>query len=509
MRNAFLGGLLAALATAASGESAQNRWTPDIPKTWDEAALATLELPLPGASFAIRHLPADYYYRIPVRKVYRDYPIYRPDREPPGYWEWLQQQEPQVIEFDPSKLVTKADWVRAGESVFDEVTYIAAAGELAGVRSPDWWKATGARTDRDGVFPYGRYVIREKGKVELGTGACRDCHTKVMPDGTVVKGAQGDFPLGYAIAWEVGWALSQAKDRQQFHERWLRGERAEFGAPWLGAADPWERMKGRSLDEMRAAYRAMPPGVVARTRASVEHPTRTPDLFELEAIRFLDASGLVQHRGPGDVMRYAALNMGADYATDFGGFVPALAPGEAPPDPSNLERYSDERLYALALYLYSLEAPPNPNKPGALSARGEKVFRRAGCGDCHTPPLYTNNKLVPAKGYAVAASEAARWPVMTDRTIDTDPGLTLGTRRGTGYYKVPSLKHLWMRSAFGHSGAVATLEDWLDPRRVRRDYVPTGFRPYGQGAGGVPGHEYELRLSADERRALLAFLKTL
>ena len=57
--------------------------------------------------------------------------------------------------------------------------------------------------------------------------------------------------------------------------------------------------------------------------------------------------------------------------------------------------------------------------------------------------------------------------------------LTLKTRRGTGYYKVPSLKGVWYRGPFEHSGSVATLEDWFDPRRLRDDYLPTGFKGYG------------------------------
>ena len=47
--------------------------------------------------------------------------------------------------------------------------------------------------------------------------------------------------------------------------------------------------------------------------------------------------------------------------------------------------------------------------------------------------------------------------------------------RGTGYYKVPSLKGVWYRGPLEHNGSVATLEDWFDPGRLRGDYLPTGF----------------------------------
>ena len=91
----------------------------------------------------------------------------------------------------------------------------------------------------------------------------------------------------------------------------------------------------------------------------------------------------------------------------------------------------------------------------------------------------------------------------------TDPNLTLKTRRGTDYYKVPSLKGVWYRSMFGHSGWCATLESWFDPRRVRDDYVPTGYKPYGAKTHTVKGHPFGLDLSLEEKKALIVFLKTL
>jgi hypothetical protein len=56
---------------------------------------------------------------------------------------------------------------------------------------------------------------------------------------------------------------------------------------------------------------------------------------------------------------------------------------------------------------------------------------------------------------------------------------------------------------------VATLEDWFDPRRLRDDYVPTGFKGYGVATRAVKGHEYGLNLSVTDKAALIAFLKTL
>ena len=94
-------------------------------------------------------------------------------------------------------------------------------------------------------------------------------------------------------------------------------------------------------------------------------------------------------------------------------------------------------------------------------------------------------------------------------TVGTDAGLALKTRRGTGYYKVPSLKGVWYRGMFPHDGSCATLEDWFDPRRLRDDYVPTGFKGSGIKTRAVKGHVFGLGLSTEDKHALIVFLKTL
>jgi len=59
-----------------------------------------------------------------------------------------------------------------------------------------------------------------------------------------------------------------------------------------------------------------------------------------------------------------------------------------------------------------------------------------------------------------------------------DPGLALETRKGTGYYKVPSLIGVWHRRVVEHSGSV-TLDDWFDLKRLRDDYVFSGWKRPG------------------------------
>jgi cytochrome c peroxidase len=88
--------------------------------------------------------------------------------------------------------------------------------------------------------------------------------------------------------------------------------------------------------------------------------------------------------------------------------------------------------------------------------------------------LYTNNKLTIAQGFKLPDNHPLRADIMPI-PVGTDPSLALKTRKGTGLYKVPSLKGVWYRGLYGHDGAVASLEDWFDSARLREDYVPTGF----------------------------------
>jgi hypothetical protein len=233
-----------------------------------------------------------------------------------------------------------------------------------------------------------------------------------------------------------------------------------------------------------------------------------PALIGVKDVRYLDATGLVQHRSIGDLMRYAAFNQGGDDMTRYGDFVPWEMVGEKNAAPDTQERYSDEQLYALAVFLYSAKLPPNPNKFNSLAARGKKLFESEGCATCHTPPLYTNNKLTPVEGFTPPPDHLKKYDILP-MDVGTDPNLALKTRRGTGYYKVPSLKGLWARAPFEHMGSIATLEDWFDPRRTRDDYVPTAFVGYKVKSRAVKGHPFGLGLSVSDRKALVAFLKTL
>jgi hypothetical protein len=61
---------------------AQSPYHPEIPRTWDKEAMATLEVPHPDPRYSPVAVPAEYYYSVPVRPVYKAYPVYAPGKEP-------------------------------------------------------------------------------------------------------------------------------------------------------------------------------------------------------------------------------------------------------------------------------------------------------------------------------------------------------------------------------------------------------------------------------------------
>jgi len=459
--------------------------------------MAELQLPLVDAGASPKQVSSDYYYRIPVRTIYKSYPVYVTGKEPAGYFEWLKQQEPKS-DFDVRELKTEADWIRAGELVFNSPVSYENVVQVADVRDPRWSEKLAIPMTKDGTLPWFRYVVREKGKVELGALSCGMCHTRVMEDGTVIKGAQGNLPFERAAALTVNKVTLEGL---------LRFEVTSFGTPWV-KPDPLSEIRKMSLEQLAEMHSAIPPGVIGRNGTNPLFPPQIPDLIGIKDRKYLDHTGLQLHRSIGDLMRYAALNQGADNLASYSGFIPGTRDFRTLPDPSRLLRNSDEQLYALALFIYSLKPPPNPNRFDKLAARGQKVFEWEGCASCHTPPLYTNNALVPVEAFEVPENHRRKYDILWT-AIGTDPRLALQTRRGTGYYKVPSLKGLWYRGPFEHSGSLATLEDWFDARRLRDDYVPTGFKGATVNVRAIKGHPFGLGLSASDRKALIAFLTTL
>jgi mono/diheme cytochrome c family protein len=125
---------------------------------------------------------------------------------------------------------------------------------------------------------------------------------------------------------------------------------------------------------------------------------------------------------------------------------------------------------ALATWLRSLapSEPPSPSTPEEI--RGAALFD-ANCAGCHVPPAFSGP------------------PVPLD-VVGTDPRVGLSADRGTGGYRVPSLRGVAARGRLLHDASVPDLATLFDSSRVG-------------------GHRFGLALSEDDRAALLAYLTTL
>jgi hypothetical protein len=139
----------------------------------------------------------------------------------------------------------------------------------------------------------------------------------------------------------------------------------------------------------------------------------------------------------------------------------------------------------LAAYLWSLSAnlPPTDAPLTTEAAAGRSIFA-AHCERCHGGPGLTG-------------------PPRDIRAIGTDPAAGLSADRGTGLYRVPSLRGLATRGPLLHDGSLASPADLLDRARVE-----AGFARGLHGLGPVPGHLFGLNFDAAERRQVLAYLAT-
>jgi hypothetical protein len=130
------------------GQDARRAEPPTIPKTWDDQALLSTELPLARPDVSPAFVSSDYYYRMPVRPIYKRYPIYRPDREPPEYFNRLAREEPQIV-FDERTLTTEQDWIDAGRIVFAAPIEYESSGQLfVGVRDLRWYAMSSDKRER-------------------------------------------------------------------------------------------------------------------------------------------------------------------------------------------------------------------------------------------------------------------------------------------------------------------------------------------------------------------------
>jgi hypothetical protein len=384
---------------------------------------------------------------------------------------------------------------------------------IAAAMSRESFEQTHTQPLPDGTAFGLRWVPTKLG-VAFSLTNCSNCHLRYLPDGTRVPGAP--HLAGVAHTHDPRDGNTQIIAMIHSTNRVVIGTPPFFMGPaplgmWLYQAYgvPWrkddinERLKTVTEAEFVGLIRAgNSGGAILRWNGSPYYPAKMPDLIGIKDRKYIDHTATHQHRSIGDLMRYAALVSFAETA-DFGPYHVLAA------DTKRVqERLPDEALYAMALYIYSLQPPPNPNSFDEKAKAGQKIFEREGCAMCHTPPLYTSNKLTLAQGFTPPKDVPVTLDILP-MSVGTNPGLALATRKGTGYYKVPSLKGVWYRGHYLHDGSVASLEEMFDPNRLKETHIPGGWSPPGTKSWAIKGHEFGLNLTPDEREQLIAFLRTL
>jgi mono/diheme cytochrome c family protein len=139
---------------------------------------------------------------------------------------------------------------------------------------------------------------------------------------------------------------------------------------------------------------------------------------------------------------------------------------------------------ALAAYVRSLASELTGSPADGELGRGARIFGDR-CAGCHRPPALTGP------------------PIALD-VIGTDPTLGRSLERGTGRYRVPSLRGVGSRGPLLHDGTVPSVSALFDPARPTEAYTE---RLHGSGA--VPGHLFGLDLDASDRAALVAYVQSL
>ena len=259
-----------------------------------------------------------------------------------------------------------------------------AGRQRSALRDPSWpktparhWRATG----------FGLLSVRDSEEGHSGDwpASCGMCHTRVMPDGSILKGHRQPpirprHGLGFEAAKRLHGPCEQLSRR--------RFERLLYAAPWI-KPDAYPGLDELSASGIAARHAAIPPGVLARHGTSPLVPAKVPDLIGIQERRYLDATGLVRHRDIGDLMRYAAQNQDTDLMARYRDFVPR----EAVPffsgrrgRPANVDRDGSAMSSSGSLHLFT-RAPPIPMRSIRPPNRSEGVRarERASCTRRSTP----------------------------------------------------------------------------------------------------------------------------
>jgi mono/diheme cytochrome c family protein len=373
---------------------------------------------------------------------------------------------------------------------------------------------------------------------------CALCHTAQI-DGKHIKGLGNRNLRLNALNHAI---LRVAGDKDFTSDRMLPAAEAaakRYGVPWDWRSRFPVDAAVKALKELASAEAAKPDGGLLAVDAG---PGRnTPVEFAKTAyhVPLAPPHGFVKY--PAVWMYKWRKSFGYDGALvgDLGVALSAVESNKGVPAQDVLAQ--PQRWARLYDYVKSVEPPPYPHPiDKALAERGSELFQEI-CARCHG--TYEPDGAVSYKERIVALDGVKTDP---DRLRSVSPELIEARRQGelgkrihlevSEGYVPPPLTGVWCRGPYLHNGAVPTLADMLRPaeerpvafyvgdvgydlsrvglpyeeertadgKRAGRQASPRQrlFDTHGPGNGNG-GHAYGTRRSADERKAILEYLKGL
>ncbi len=188
------------------------------------------------------------------------------------------------------------------------------------------------------------------------------------------------------------------------------------------------------------------PGRADVTEDDDEDPVAIPDLWGLKFQSTLTQAATIQH--------HSVVALALRQETQY---IHANGEVTRPPRPWML---------ALAKYLYSLTDEPDTN--ARIKSRGADLFITH-CSSCHSNQVYGG-------------------PPVPFSKVGTDAALAIGTARGTGMYRVPSLLKVCSAAPYFHDGSAEDLDAVISTEGV---------------------HDYAASLNDEQKNDLKMFLCTL
>jgi len=199
----------------------------------------------------------------------------------------------------------------------------------------------------------------------------------------------------------------------------------------------------------------------------------------------------------------------------------------APKQPSSLRRVLE--------YLNDLQPPKYPFAVDSTLAASGAATYAATCASCHDANGARANEAIPIGEIGTDRSRLDAWEAgsaVAFNAFGAGHAWTFSKfRESSSGYAAPPLDGVWLNAPYLHNGSVPTLSDLLEPPASRPARFWRGYDVYDQArvgfvsgnseaqrigtlldvaqpGNGNGGHTYGTTLTADQKRALLEYLKT-